>query len=359
MNRTEVTTDGLKGARPDREATTGVNTGPGTPDLPTTARRRRGGERPVVPDAEFRSYYGQAIINRPVWESRDIAGYLFLGGLAGASSLYAAVSQLTGRRRSARVAKVTASGAAALSLAALVHDLGRRGRFLNMLRTFKPTSPMSVGSWLLAAYGPATTLAAASEVTQLLPVVGGLATAGAAFLGPGVATYTAALVCNTAVPAWHDGYRQMPFVFAASAASSAAGVVLAASPVAEAGPARLLGAVSGAAELATGEWMRKEMGLAAEAFDEGKASRYHRLSRPLLAAGVLGAVAGRRSRLAAAAGGAALFAGSALTRLAIFHAGLVSAADPRYTVVPQRERLARVGGETTRAGERGPGPGER
>jgi hypothetical protein len=37
--------------------------------------------------------------------------------------------------------------------------------------------------------------------------------------------------------------------------------------------------------------------------------------------------------------GAALLAGSALTRFAIFHAGLNSAKDPKYTVIPQRERV--------------------
>ena len=39
----------------------------------------------MVPEAEFTSYYGKPVLNPPVWEARDIAGYLFLGGLAGAS----------------------------------------------------------------------------------------------------------------------------------------------------------------------------------------------------------------------------------------------------------------------------------
>ena len=34
-------------------------------------------------------------------------------------------------------------------------------------------------------------------------------------------------------------------------------------------------------------------------------------------------------------------AGSACTRFGVFEAGLASAKDPKYTVVPQRERLAR------------------
>ncbi len=90
----------------------------------------------------------------PVWKARDIAGYLFLGGLAGASSLLAAGAELSGRPGLARASKVASTVAVALAGAALVHDLGRPDRFVNMLRVMKPSSPMSVGSWLLVAYSP-------------------------------------------------------------------------------------------------------------------------------------------------------------------------------------------------------------
>jgi hypothetical protein len=51
---------------------------------------------------------------------------------------------------------------------------------------------------------------------------------------------------------------------------------------------------------------------------------------------------GRRHRAVSALGGAALVAGSVCTRFGLFAAGQQSAADPRYTVVPQRERLDRA-----------------
>ena len=117
-------------------------------------RRRRGAEQAMVPDAEFTSYYGRPVIKEPVWQAPDVAGYLFFGGLAGASSVLAAAAHLSGHRELARAAKVSALGAISLSAAALIHDLGRPARFTNMLRVFKPSSPMSVGSWLLAGYGP-------------------------------------------------------------------------------------------------------------------------------------------------------------------------------------------------------------
>ena len=180
----------------------------------------------MVPDAEFTSYYGRPVIKEPVWGAPDVAGYLFFGGLAGASSVLAAGAHLSGYRELARVAKLGALGAISLSAAALVHDLGRPARFAHMLRVFKPSSPMSVGSWLLAGYGPVAGAAAVSEVTGILPGAGTAATLGAGLLGPAIATYTAALICDTAVPAWHAGYREMPYVFAGSAASAAGGLGL-------------------------------------------------------------------------------------------------------------------------------------
>jgi formate-dependent nitrite reductase membrane component NrfD len=227
-----------------------------------------------------------------------------------------------------------------LSLTALVHDLGRPERFLNMLRTFKWSSPMSVGSWLLSVYGPAAIGAAMSDLTGIAPAVGTAATAAAAVTGPAVATYTGALIGNTAVPAWHGGHRYLPFVFGASAASAAAGAGLIGSPLGENVPVRRLAVLAGATELATHRLMQSGMGTAGEAFDEGKARGYQHASQVLTAIGVAGAVVGRRSRLASSVAGAALLGGSALTRFAIFEAGRISAADPRYTVVPQRQGLA-------------------
>lgn len=294
----------------------------------------------MVPDADFRSYYGMPVINKPVWESPDIPGYLFLGGVAGAGAVVAAGAQLSGRRHLARSSKVAVAGAAGLSLVALVHDLGRRSRFINMLRTFKPSSPMSVGSWLLAGLAPASAAAALCELTGWAPPLGALSTAAAAALGPPVACYTAALISDTAVPAWHDGYRYMPFVFASSAASAAAGVGLVGAPLDETGPVRRLAVVAGAAEIGTERLMAKAMGLPGQAFKEPKAKRYDKLAEICTIAGVAtAALFGRRSRLASALAGASLLAGSAFTRFAIFEAGMASAEDPKYTIAPQRQRL--------------------
>lgn len=72
-------------------------------------------------------------------------------------------------------------------------------------------------------------------------------------------------------------------------------------------------------------------------------------ARALTAAGAAGAVLGRRSRITSAVAGACLVAGSVALRFAVFDAGVQSVRDPRYTVIPQRERVARRAAEV--AGE--------
>ncbi|MGW0084615.1 NrfD/PsrC family molybdoenzyme membrane anchor subunit [Streptomyces sp. NPDC003393] len=345
MSESDVTRGGVRGARPGREAVTGAQDA----GRSRRGRRRRGrGEQPVVPEARFSSYYGRPIINKPTWQALDIAGYLFLGGLAGASSLLAAGGQATGRPGLARVAKLGAAGAISGSLVALVHDLGRPARFLNMLRVFKPTSPMSVGSWLLAGYAPLTMAAAAADVTGRGRAAGAGATAGAACLGPAVATYTAVLLSDTAVPSWHEGYRELPFVFAGSASSAAAGLALACAPAGQTVPARRMAVLGAALELGAFRLMKHRMGLVAEPFEQGTPHRLLRAAEALTAGGAALAAytgTGRRwGRASAVAAGAALLTGSAALRFAVFHAGVASAEDPRYTVVPQRERLRARGG---------------
>ncbi|OLZ61966.1 polysulfide reductase [Streptomyces sp. IMTB 2501] len=297
----------------------------------------------MVPDTEFSSYYGRPVLARPTWKALDIAGYLYLGGLAGASSLLAAGAQATGRPRLAGPAKLGAAGAISLSLAALVHDLGRPARFLNMLRVLKPTSAMSVGSWLLAGYAPLTFTAAATEVAGRHRLLGSAATAAAAVLGPAVATYTAVLLSDTAVPSWHEGYRELPFVFAGSAATAASGLALATAPTAQAGPARRLAVLGAALELGAFRTMKRRMGLAAEPFEQGRPRLLLGAAELLTAGGAALALPAGRDRRLALAAAAALLTGSAALRFGVFHAGVASAEDPKYTVVPQRERLTARG----------------
>jgi hypothetical protein len=198
---------------------------------------------------------------------------------------------------------------------------------------------------LLAGLGSAASVSAASELTGVAAPLGRAATVAAGLIGPGVATYTAALIANTAVPAWHDARAYLPFVFAASAATAAAGFGLAGAPLQETAPVRRLAVLAGLGELAAIEAMKHGMGYSAGAYRHGKARWYRRTAETLTAAGVLAAAAGSRHRGLSVGAGAALLGGSAFSRFATFHAGITSAEDPSYTVVPQRQRLdARAGG---------------
>ncbi len=330
-------------------------------------KRRGGGSRgdvnAVVPDAEFTSYYGRPILKASPWE-HDIPAYLFMGGVAAGSSLLSAGADLSGRPAMRRTGRLGALVALSLSMVALIHDLGRPERFYNMLRVVKVTSPMSVGTWLLTAYGPFAGLAAASELRHLLParlrdgLVGRLLGASgrpaglvAAAVAPTIASYTAVLLSDTATPTWHDAHRHLPFVFVGSASAASAGLAMIGSPVHEAGPARRLAVAGGVLELAVERRMEQAMGLTAEPLHLGHAGQLMRASKVLTLAGLAGTVllAGR-SRGGAALSGAALLAGSGCLRFGVFEAGQASARDPKYTVVPQRERV-RAAAQTTTAEE--------
>ncbi|GAA1157068.1 polysulfide reductase NrfD [Nocardioides aquiterrae] len=292
----------------------------------------------MVPEPEFESYYGRPILKQPTWKTPDVPLYLFLGGLAGCSALLAEGAAATGRPELERVARIAAASGAAAGTVALVHDLGRPERFLMMLRVLKPTSPLSVGSFILAPFSAFSGAAAASQLTGWFPRLGRLAGAGAAVFGPPLATYTAALVANTAVPAWHEAHRELPFVFGGSGAQAAGGLAMMLVPVDQAAPARRMALAGAAVEILAAERILQK-GLVAEPYRIGLPGRLMTTARNATAVGsAITLLAGKRSRLLAVLAGATYVGASLATRFGIFEAGMESARDPKYTVVPQRDR---------------------
>lgn len=291
----------------------------------------------MVPGAKPSSYYGRPIVKEPVWKP-EVPWYFFFGGLGGTSSALATRARADGNHRLARTASLTAVGALSVSPILLIKDLGRPERFYHMLRVFKVTSPMSVGMWVVSAAGSAAGIAGVCELLGVLPRVRDASERVAGFLGLAASTYTAALVSDTAVPVWHEARRELPFVFAGSAAASAGGAAAVFSSPESAAPARRLALAGAALELGTTELMERRLGFLAEPYRDGEASSLARAAKGLTAAGAtLLAVAGRR-KIGAAVAGSLLLAGSACTRWAVFKAGFQSARDPKYTVIPQRER---------------------
>jgi polysulfide reductase-like protein len=266
--------------------------------------------------------------------------YLFLGGAAGSSSIMAALTDLTDRPALTRNARYVSGGAAIASVVFLIHDLGRPERFLHMLRVIKPTSPLSIGSYILAPFSAAAGATAAVELLGWFPRLKRFGGVVAALFGGPLATYTGVLFSNTAVPSWHAAHKELPFVFGASGMAAGGGITMALSPIEEAGPSRKMAVAGAAIELAAMHRVETEFGIVSEPYHEGKAGRLLRAAKSCTAAGAaLTVVAGRR-RAGAVAAGALLAAGSLLTRFGVFEAGMASARDPKYTVVPQRERLA-------------------
>ncbi|MFJ4207855.1 NrfD/PsrC family molybdoenzyme membrane anchor subunit [Paenarthrobacter sp. NPDC089675] len=341
--------DNVRPAEPARRRRQDVKAG--------TRRRRDNGdgsrEMPMVPEAEFTSYYGRPVVKPAPW-GEDVAVYLFLGGVAGGSALLGLGGQLTGRPTLRRNARLGSLAAVSVGAVALVKDLGRPERFLNMLRTFKVTSPMSVGSWILSAFSAGTAVTAVAEIDRMtgsrLPlgplrkvlrtVEGPAGFEAAVFAGP-LAAYTAVLLGDTATPTWNAAHEELPFVFVSSACLASAGLAMVTTPLQEAGPARKLAVLGVLGEVAAMKVMERRMDpVAAEPLHQGKAGTMLKWSERLAVGGGLGTLLAGRNRAVAAASGLALLAASALTRFGVFEAGLASARDPRYTIEPQKKRLA-------------------
>jgi hypothetical protein len=302
--------------------------------------RRAAGEVAMVDDAEFSSYYGRQIIKTPTWKTPDVPLYLFLGGAAGTSSILGALADVTDRPTLTRVSRLVAGGGAIASVGYLIHDLGRPERFLHMLRVIKPTSPLSIGSYILSPFSAAAGATAAVELLGWFPRLKRFGGAVSALFGGPMSTYTAVLLANTSVPSWHEPHNELPFVFAGSAMAAGGGLTMLFTPVDEAGPSRKMGVTGAAIELAAMHKVESAHGIVSEPFHEGRPGQLLKAAKACTGTGAaLTVVAGRR-RWAQILSGALLAAGSLLTRFGVFEAGIASAKDPKYTVIPQKARLA-------------------
>ena len=296
---------------------------------------------------EMRSYYGRPVIKEPTW-TWEIPTYFFTGGLAGASSILSTGAKIAGNEKLARTSLYIGAVADLVSPALLISDLGRPERFHHMLRVVKVTSPMNVGSWVLLVSGGASSTAALLELAGRLRPIKLLAEGVAALAGPALATYTGVLVADTAVPVWHEGRRELPWIFGASAAASAGAAASIFLRPTDAGPARRLAIAGVVAEGALMQLMELRLGKLGEVYRQGEAGKLSWAAKGLSTAGAaLLARRGKRSRAALVAGGALVCAGELCLRWGVFKAGFQSARDPRYVVEPQRARAERDGTKAT------------
>ena len=290
---------------------------------------------PSAPPGPVPTYYDKPAIKPPVW-IWSIPAYFFVGGVAGASMTLGLAVQLFGgkrlRRFDERCRWIGAVGGG-VGTALLIHDLGRKTRFLFMLRVFRPTSPMSIGSWVLAL---ATPLSAGSALLTLsrgwLYDAGYAAGMAAGFLGMPLATYTAVLISNTTVPVWKGSRRTLPLLFGASSAASL-GSVLDLMPLRdrERAIARRFGIAGRIAELAAARAVEREASAiprVGKPLHEGATGALWKAATVFTGASLAAATLLPRRRILAGALG---LLGGACVRFAIFYAGKRSALDPQAT----------------------------
>ncbi len=280
-------------------------------------------------------YYGKPMIKPPEWTDL-IPVYFFSGGLAGASATVAFGERLAKNHALARIMLLTAAGGCAVSGFCLIADLKKPERFLNMLRVFKPTSPMSVGVYIFSAFSTAVFAAAASELTGIARPLGRIFEAAAAVIGPAMSCYTAVLIGDTVVPAWHYGRTSMPILFAATSAATAGGIGMLSGSN---GTTRRLAIAGAAGGIAALERLHHELGpRQSQAYRTGEAQLFAKAARALNIAGLAAAVVSRRNAGLGKIAGALLLAGGLAERFSVFRAGCISAKDPSYTIDAQTRK---------------------
>lgn len=296
------------------------------------------------------TYYDRPMLKPSVW-SIDIPIYYFLGGAAGAALSLGAAIQLAVpsehrelRRLSAICHWIGIIGSTA-GAGFLIHDLGRPSRFIYMMRVFRPTSPMNMGSWILSGAAPT-----AIATGLLLNRKGWLGSVGevcgyiSGVFGAALATYTGVLVSNTAIPIWQESRKWMPVLFAASGAAAAGSII----DVTYSGSAgrhigRVFGAAGRVAELSATAMVERaasRVPRVGEPLRRGRASFLWKAATALTAASLTLSVLPVPRRKRSIAAGALGIAGSCCMRLAVQYIGNVSARDPRAAFQQQRAQAS-------------------
>ncbi len=283
-----------------------------------------------------KGYYGRPIVKPPAWTDL-IPTYFFAGGLAGTAATLAFAERAAKNDRLARTLLLGAAAGCAVSAFCLIADLKKPERFLHMLRVVKPTSPMSLGVYIFSAFSGSVFIAAGCEVTGLARRTGRFFEAMAGLIGPVMSVYTAVLVGDTVMPAWHLPRKTLPALFAAASATSAGawGMLLASAQTN--GSARRLAILGGTAMVAALQALHYELGSKqVEAYTTGEAGKLARSARVLNIGGILCATLAKNSNALSKIAGALLLAGGLTERFAVYRAGCASAKDPKYVLEAQK-----------------------
>lgn len=325
----------------------GVLSGEGSAQLTEVRKSELSRDHPVSTSSSAAlsdpSYYDRALLKEPVW-GHEIPLYYFIGGAAGAALALAAAAQATsspGLEKLIRRGRWIGMAGAGIGGVLLVVDLGRPSRFLNMLRVFRPTSPMNMGAWILSAVVPT---AAAAELFRRLPGMGGtvgrISGYAAGVAGIGLATYTGVLVSNSAIPLWQASRHTLPMLFGASGVTAAASILeLMPEDGASNAIVRNFGFAGRASELALSFLLEKQIGAVprvAEPLHKGPSGILWRAAAVASACSIAASLLPKRFPARRFLSGIFGASGSMLLRYAVHQAGVASARDPRATFRSQR-----------------------
>ena len=292
------------------------------------------------------SYYGRPMLKKSVW-SIDIPIYYFLGGAAGASMTLGAALQLVSPleshelRRLSAICHWTGIAGSTLGAAFLIHDLGRPVRFLYMMRVFRPTSPMNMGTWILGAAAPSA-IATGLFLNRggILGLIGEAAGYISGLFGAALAGYTGVLVSNTAIPIWQASRHWMPVLFMGSSASAAASVIqIFGDSEAALQVARFFGTAGRVTEIVASHQVEKaasEVARVGRPLKQGGPALLWKAASVLTGASLILSLLPGRSRSRARAAGFLGTAGSLCLRFAVHYLGDASARDPQAAFRQQR-----------------------
>jgi formate-dependent nitrite reductase membrane component NrfD len=284
------------------------------------------------------SYYERPVLKEPVW-IWAVPAYFYTGGVAGAAAVTGAAIQVAGRgamRDLMKKCRVLAAAGTAVGTGLLIYDLGRPARFLNMLRVFRPTSVLNMGSWILGA-------AASSSAGALRFAgrpLGNLAGIASGVAGLPLSGYTAVLLSDTAVPVWQATRRSLPILFVASSLSSATSLLEATDlDEEEFAVVNRLGMIARVAELAAAVAVERDasrVDRVGRAFKSGLPGTLWKASTALTLASFGVSLVGGRRRPARVIDALLGTLGGIGLRFAVFEAGKQSARDPHATFDQQR-----------------------
>ena len=284
------------------------------------------------------------VMKAPVW-GWEVPLYFWLGGIAAGSAFVALACDLAGDDKSAATARKVALAALIPSPPLLILDLGRPGRFYNMLRIFKPRSPMSTGVWALTLFGNLAGAAVGADLLGRRREARALGAANAV-VGGYVGSYTGVLLASTAVPVWGRSRLFLGPIFVSTATATGAAACrlsLAASGLPADHPTRtaLAHVETGAmgAELLLSVVNERRLGPLAHGLSTGTPGRLFKAAKWSVRAGLALQLARRRGGSRAQHLASALYLAAGLMfRFAWVKAGPPSAGDDRAVAEMARSR---------------------